>query len=504
MNEPAEHRTELREQNISEDRAFYSDASFHASVEDYGFTPGNAAYDDTESKTEKNKKSSGLRLGGVIALCLCCSLAASVLSVIGTLRFSQNYISETLSEVAAVETTLPQEETADEDSVPDLAGDTAEENASNILAEASVSVAETNGDELSAEQIYNLACRQVVGVNTAVESYNIFGQSVSSGVNGSGFFISTDGYVLTNYHVVEEAYKNNYSVTVLTHDGEEYAATIVGVEEDNDLAVLYVESEGITSCVSFGDVDEMAVGQTVYTVGNPLGELSYTMTGGIVSALNRTITTEENITVNMFQIDAAVNSGNSGGPVYDEYGRVIGVVTAKYSSTGVEGIGFAIPVDDAYHIAQELIQNGYVSGKASLGITVATVSASVAQYYGMAEGAFINEVNQNSCAEQAGLQSGDVITALDETAVSSASELVSLLKTYTAGETVMVEYVRGGAVYSTQVVLDEEIPERVVASESESDDEVDEDKQYYYYNDAEDMIEDFFEMISPFSRGRGR
>ena len=502
MNEPTETKTEARDRSAG-DGAFYCDATFRSPAEDYGFTPGSAVYDAAEPKTEKKKKSSGLRLGGIIALCLCCSLAAGVLSVIGTLRFAQDYISDALAEAAA-ETAAPQaaEEVASD--APDSVAEAAEEGYSAPAAEVSTAAAEPEGDKLTAEQIYTLACRQVVGVNTAVESYNIFGQSVSSGVNGSGFFISADGYVLTNYHVVEEAYENNYSVTVLTYNGEEYRASIVGVEEDNDLAVLYVEGESDTPCVSLGDVDEMAVGQTVYTVGNPLGELSYTMTSGIVSALNRTITTEENITVNMFQIDAAVNSGNSGGPVYDEYGRVIGVVTAKYSSTGVEGIGFAIPVDDAYHIAQELIQNGYVSGKASLGITVATVSASVAQYYGIAEGAFINEVTPDSCAERAGLQNGDIITALDDTAVSSASELVTLLKTYTAGETVAVEYVRGGAVYSVQVVLDEEVPERLAAAEAVTDDESDEDKQYYYYNDAEDIIEDFFEMFSPFSRGRGR
>ena len=171
---------------------------------------------------------------------------------------------------------------------------------------------------------------------------------------------------------------------VLTYDGTTYQATIVGVDEDNDIALLKVDASGVTP-VTFGDSDSMTVGDTVYAVGNPLGELEFTMTSGMISALDRTITTSDGTDngINMFQIDAAVNAGNSGGPVYNTSGQVIGIVTAKYSSSGVEGLGFAIPVNDAVAIANDLMKNGTVTDRAQLGITLQTIPDSAAQYYNM-------------------------------------------------------------------------------------------------------------------------
>lgn len=186
----------------------------------------------------------------------------------------------------------------------------------------------------------------------------------SAAVSGSGFIASSDGYIITNYHVIQNAYEGNFDINVMTHDGTKYIATVVGTEQDNDIAVLKIDAEGLNP-VTFGDSDELAVGDTVYAVGNPLGELEFSMSTGHVSAKDRAITTEESATpINVFQIDAAVNSGNSGGPVYNDQGQVVGVVNAKYSATGVEGIGFAIPANDAVSIANDLITKGYVTGKA--------------------------------------------------------------------------------------------------------------------------------------------
>ena len=269
-----------------------------------------------------------------------------------------------------------------------------------------------SSDPSSASAIYSQACKQVVAITTEVTYTNYFGQTSSQASCGSGFFITEDGYVLTNYHVISTAHQYGYAVSVLTYDGTTYQATIVGVDEDNDIALLKVDATGVTP-VTFGDSDSMSVGDTVYAVGNPLGELEFTMTSGMISALDRTITTSDGTDsgINMFQIDAAVNAGNSGGPVYNTSGQVIGIVTAKYSSSGVEGLGFAIPVNDAVAIANDLMKNGTVTDRAQLGITLQTIPDSAAQYYNMPDGAYVNAVNSGSCAEKAGLKAGEWRTA---------------------------------------------------------------------------------------------
>ena len=241
----------------------------------------------------------------------------------------------------------------------------------------------------------------------------------------------------------------------ITYDGTTYQATIVGVDEDNDIALLKVDASGVTP-VTFGDSDSMSVGDTVYAVGNPLGELEFTMTSGMISALDRTITTSDGTDsgINMFQIDAAVNAGNSGGPVYNTSGQVIGIVTAKYSSSGVEGLGFAIPVNDAVAIANDLMKNGTVTDRAQLGITLQTIPDSAAQYYNMPDGAYVNAVNSGSCAEKAGLKAGDIITAIDDTAVSSGDALRSALRGYSAGESATLTVSRSGETLKLTVTFD--------------------------------------------------
>jgi serine protease Do len=310
---------------------------------------------------------------------------------------------------------------------------------------------------LTAEEIYTVACRSAVGVTIPGQAYNIFGQASSSTVNGSGIVLSEDGYILTNYHVIEDAYEGGASIQVITYDEQEYEAEVVGVETDSDLAVLKIDADGLTPA-EFGDCSEMRVGQTIYAVGNPLGELTYTMTSGIVSALNRQITTDVNVTVNMFQIDAAVNSGNSGGPVFNVYGQVIGVVTAKYSQSGMEGLGFAIPITDAASIANDIIANGYVTGKAYLGLTLTTVSASVAKYYNMVQGVYVYSVEAGSCAEAAGLCTGDIITAIDGVQVLTNTQLVKQVKNYRAGDSAVLTVYRDQNYITITVVFDEELP----------------------------------------------
>ena len=320
--------------------------------------------------------------------------------------------------------------------------------------------------ELSANQIYELACKQVVGISTTVTGYNLFGQMTSNAVSGTGFIISEDGYILTNNHVVDGAKE----VTVKLYDGSEYAAEVVGTEgRDSDVAVLKIEAKGLTP-VTMGSSDDMKVGDKIYVVGNPLGELTYTMTSGIVSALDREIATDRNTNINMFQLDAAVNAGNSGGPVYDSHGRVLGIVTAKYQSTGIEGLGFAIPINDAAAIARELIDHGYVTGKAYLGIVVTTMSESDAQRYNYKAGVYVSEVTAGSCAEKAGLRQGDVILALDGREVATTAELASVKKDYKAGDSCVLTVWRSGETLTLTVTFDEEpaqLPEPSAGTETQ-------------------------------------
>lgn len=323
---------------------------------------------------------------------------------------------------------------------------------------------QVTGDTLTGTEIYAIGCKQAVGIQTSVVSTNIFGQQTTSAVTGSGFIISEDGYIMTNYHVIEYSAAYDYDLTVMMNSGEEYEAQIIGYDADNDIAVIKIDATGL-SPVSFGDSDVINVGEAVYALGNPLGELTFSLTTGSVSALDRVISTDTNTSINMFQFDAAVNSGNSGGPLYNSKGQVIGVVTAKYASSGVEGLGFAVPINDAVSIAQQLIENGYVTGKAYLGIIPQDIEEYVIQYYGIPEGTYVASVTDGYCAAKAGLKAGDIITAIDGSDTHSAEELKAVLRTHSAGETVELSIYRAGETMTVEVTLDEAPADTTITQE---------------------------------------
>ncbi|MBQ8216609.1 MAG: trypsin-like peptidase domain-containing protein [Oscillospiraceae bacterium] len=330
---------------------------------------------------------------------------------------------------------------------------------SNGVSVAPVQTAPEGG--ITPAAIYDLACDQVVGISSEITYTNFFGMTSSSAVTGSGFIITEDGYILTNYHVIENAYASNSTVNVITHEGERYDAEIIGFEPDNDVAVLKIDAEGLTPAV-LGNSDQMQVGDVLYAVGNPLGELEFTMTIGYVSALDRLINTEANTAaINMFQLDAAINSGNSGGPVYNSQGEVIGVATAKYSSSGVEGLGFAIPINDAADIANDLITKGYVTGKAYMGVSLDNrYNSMYSQYYGMPIGAYVAGVEEGSCAEKAGIQTGDIITQLGDYEIDSYNALKSAVKQFSAGDTTELTLFRAGESMNFSITFDEAQPEK--------------------------------------------
>ena len=311
----------------------------------------------------------------------------------------------------------------------------------------------STGKSLTLSQVYEATVNSVVGIQTEATT-NVFGQEAVSASAGSGFILSADGYVITNAHVVSGA----DTIKVDLYNGETYDAQLVGSDSSFDIAVLKIEAEGLTP-VSVGNSDTLKVGEEVAAIGNPLGELTFTMTSGILSALDREINTDGN-PQNMLQTNAAINSGNSGGPLFDMDGNVIGVTTAKYSGsttsgTTIEGLGFAIPINTALKVAYDLAEYGYVKGQAFLGVTVKTLDSQTAAYYSLPAGPRVEGVNEGSCAEKAGIQVGDIIIEFNGIPTATQAELLAALKKVQAGDTVEVKLFRAGAELTVTVTLGE-------------------------------------------------
>lgn len=418
----------------AEQNTCYRDAAYTpqsgASFDGY-YVPGGRGGKPPEPEKKPHKR--GMGAAGVIALCLVCALLGGVS---GGLIANANQPAAVVSETDAPASDTPLVQTS---------------------PSASGTIASTTGEMSARDIYYNLACEQVVGIQSDITTANIFGMTASASVSGSGFVISEDGYILTNYHVIEDAYSGGYEIKVMFYNGDSYTAEVKGFDRNNDIAVLKIEAEGLNAA-ELGTSDSLFVGDTVYAVGNPLGELNYSMTSGMVSATDRLITTEEG-TMTMFQFDAAVNQGNSGGPVYNVYGQVVGVVTAKSREDGTEGLGFAIPIDDAVRIANDVISGerslDAETGDAYLGITPADVDSMAAQYYGFPEGAYVRTVTEGSAAEKAGIKVGDIITQLDGYDIGSSDELRQELLFHSAGETVDIVVWRSGEQLTLTITFDQ-------------------------------------------------
>lgn len=334
-----------------------------------------------------------------------------------------------------------------------------------------------NREKLTAAQIYATYVGSTVGITTEISTTNIFGQSVQNAASGSGFVVSSDGYIITNYHVIEGA----SSIKVTFMDGKSYDATLRGGDEENDIAVLKIDATELSPLV-IGNSGDLVVGDTVYAIGNPLGELTYSMTGGMVSALDRNVTMSDGRRMNYIQTDTAINSGNSGGALFNQYGEVVGIVSAKLSSSGssasVEGLGFAIPLDDVKNMLTDIIQNGYVTGKPYMGIIGSSVSGE-AQRYGTPAGAYIQGVVSGSCSGTAGLQAGDIITKLDDVDITSMDDLENANKTYKAGDTVSLSVIREGKSLTLSLTFDEKTAERESATQKLQEELMAQQQQQY-------------------------
>ena len=333
------------------------------------------------------------------------------------------------------------------------------------------------GTVLTPSEVYAQNVNSTVGITTSITT-NYFGYQTTAAAAGSGFILTQDGYILTNYHVVE----NSNSITVTTYDGTAYDAQLIGYDESNDIAVLKVDATDLTPVV-LGDSDTLNVGDTVVAIGNPLGELTFSLTTGAVSALNRPVTFSTGTTMNLIQTDCAINSGNSGGALFNLYGEVIGITNAKYSSSSssseasIDNIGFAIPIDQVRSIFESIITNGYIV-KPYIGVTVSDVS-SESQSYGLPQGAAVRSVTENGPAAEAGLQKNDIITTVNGETITGSNDLVKLVTSSSAGDTLELTVYRQGQTLTLTLTVGEQKTDALPAQTTE---DTQQPQQGYYDN----------------------
>ena len=324
-------------------------------------------------------------------------------------------------------------------------------------SDSSITAASSSGSSLTTEQVADLVSPSVVVITTeqvVYSQWSWYGQNQVESGAGSGVIISSDGYILTCAHVVDGA-----STITVTIGDKDYTATLVGEDTTSDIAVIKIDADGLPPA-TVGNSDSLKVGQSVMAVGNPLGELGGTVTGGMISALNRSVTIQGSSSVNtmsLIQMDASVSPGNSGGGLFNMNGELIGIVNAKSSSSDAEGLGFAIPINDAIKVAQELLENGYVTGRPYLGITyLAVEDAQTAAQLGVnAYGVYVVEVVKGGPAEKAGLQAGDRIVSVDGTEIASKDDLGTLMQKHAAGDTLSITIARDGQMQTVNVTLGE-------------------------------------------------
>ena len=310
---------------------------------------------------------------------------------------------------------------------------------------------------MTTAQVSEMVSPSVVVITTeqvVYSQWSWYGQSQVESGAGSGVIISSDGYILTCDHVVAGA--SNITVTI---GDDDYTATVVGEDSTSDVAVLKIDANGLTPAV-VGDSDTLTVGDNVLAVGNPLGELGGTVTSGIVSALNRSVTiqgTSSTNTMSLIQMDASVSPGNSGGGLFNMNGELVGVVNAKSSDSDAEGLGFAIPINDAMKVAQDLLENGYVTGRPYMGITyLAVTDAQTAQQLGVnAYGIYVADVVKGGPADKAGLKVGDRIVSIDGTEVAQQTDLGTIIQQHSAGDTLSITVARGGQMQTVSLTLGE-------------------------------------------------
>lgn len=379
----------------------------------------------------QNKKNSGARIA---ALALCFSLLGGAIGTGGTylaMNSSKNSTSPVVSDI-----------TSNSD------------NKAAVINTAQIQTAEQTdsliGTTMTASEVYKANVDSTVGITTSI-STNRFGFRTTAAASGSGFIISKDGYIVTNHHVIEDS----NSITVTLYDGRTFEAKLIGSDESSDVAVLKIEADDLKP-VTLGSSKALSVGDDVAAIGNPLGELTFSLTKGVVSALDRTVTTEGSV-MTLIQTDAAINSGNSGGALFNMNGEVVGITNAKYSSSGfsasVDNIGFAIPIDNVKSLIESLISTGHAVNP-YIGVGTADVGSDDKQD-AVSEGAVIKKVYDDSPAQQAGIEEGDIVTEINGSKIRSSGELTSAVKTSAKGDTLVLKVYRDGSFKEITVTVGE-------------------------------------------------
>jgi serine protease Do len=438
---------------------------------EYSYYPDSTNF----SSENNNKNNNGKKAAKAVGLLLC-AIAISAGSIGGYKYFENNSLTSSDSEQSSIAESI-ENSSADDNSSQSYEGDT------DAVLQNTDASSETTSDASQSKSLIELASREnaltvpeivekvmpsVVGVSSTFEyqvSYG-FGQSATqSGTGtGTGITMTSDGYIITNAHVIyDEDYGLATDVSIMLVDETEYEATIIGYDTESDIAVLKIQADNLVPA-EFGDSDELQVGELVIAIGNPLGfELFGSVTSGIVSALNRDIDINEK-EMTLIQTDAAINAGNSGGPLVNSYGQVIGINSAKMSSSygssaSVEGLGFAIPITDAKTIIDDLIQYGYVTGRPQIGITGEDITESMASYYQVPVGVYVRFMDSEGAAAKAGIQIGDIIVAINNEPVTTTDELNKAKADYKAGDTITLTVSRNNQNIDINVVLQEKTAE---------------------------------------------
>ena len=404
-----------------------------------------------EKKAKKEKSSNSLSISkkrfaaALVVFCLLGAALGTCGSILYGIKWSEDVRSEAVSAA---------KKAASKDSSKTSAKSAGKKNQSTVLeGERDYSVLNTKNvdtnEQHTAAEIYAANVNSTVGISTSI-NYNYYGYETTAAASGSGFILTEDGYIVTNYHVIEDANQ----ITVTTYDGQSFDAKLIGFDISNDLAVLKIDAKGLTPVI-LGDSDKLNVGDEVIAIGNPLGELTFSLTKGYVSALNRTVTIN-NQPMNLIQTDCAINSGNSGGALFNMYGEVIGITNAKYSNNGqqqatIESIGFAIPISSVRDVIDSIVEKGYVSTP-YIGVYA---EKSTEKAYGSAKGVGIHDIIADSPAEKAGMKAGDVILEIDGEEVNEISELKTHIQKAGIGGSLKLKILRDGKEKEITVAVEE-------------------------------------------------
>ena len=436
----------------------------------------------TNNRTEQvhevpKKQKSGAK--GIIAAAVACSILGGAVGAGGTYA-GMRYFGTQTAQAAAVEKTSEKTDSEKKSTQLLTVGDNKKNVTETVVA---------NGSLMTASEVYEKNVDSTVGITTSISTTNYFGYKTTAAASGSGFILSEDGYILTNHHVIEGA----NSITVTAYDGTTYDAELIGSDESNDIAVLKIDANGLTPVV-LGTSDDIKVGDQVVAIGNPLGELTFSLTSGVVSALDREVTTEK-ATMNLIQTDCAINSGNSGGALFNMYGEVVGITNAKYSSGGngeasIDNIGFAIPIDSVKSLVESLIEDGYIT-KPYIGVYVDNVSEDAVNY-GLPKGASVKQIIEDSPAEKAGLKVNDIITEANGEEISSSNDLVKIVRKTEPGAKLVLKVYSQGEYKTVELLVEEK-------KQGQTDDaSTEEDEQQY-----DPRMDEEYQEIDPFE-GFGR